>query len=62
VQFLLSDQKTTYFTNIIAPDTKTTALLPNDEYIVQKEIFIGTLKFFTNEGSVSQKFRLRGVS
>jgi len=33
VQFLLSDQKTTYFTKIIGPDTKTTALVPNDENI-----------------------------
>ncbi len=63
VQFLLSDQKTTYFTKIIGAETKTTPqewLVPNDEYIVQIEIFIGTyvdsLRFFTNKGSMSQKF------
>ncbi len=69
VQFMLSDQKTTYFTKIIGADTKSTPqewLVPNDEYIVQIEIFIGaavdSLRFFTNKGSVSQKFGGSGGS
>ena len=66
IQFLHSDQKTTYSTKIIGPDTKTTALVPNDENIVQIEIFKGTsvdsLRFFTNKGSMSQKFGGSGGS